>query len=46
MFEPYSREIFESSRKWIAEKNIFEGGNLGDLSYEEAVVGNDLRVSM
>ena len=46
VFEPYSREIFESSRKWIAEKNIFEGGNLGDLSYEEAVVGNDLRVSM
>ena len=46
VFEPYSREIFESSRKWIAERNIFEGGNLGDLSYEEAVVGNDLRVSM
>ena len=46
VFEPYSREIFESSRKWIADRNIFEGSDLGDLSYDEAVVRNDMRVSM
>ena len=45
-FEPYSREIFENSRKWIADRNIFEGGNLGNLSYDEAVVRNDMRVSV
>ena len=37
VFEPYSREFFDASREWIAERNIFEDG-LGDRSYEEAVV--------
>ncbi len=37
VFEPYSREIFEESREWIAERGIFEDG-LGDLPYEQAVV--------
>ena len=37
VFEPYSREIFDESREWIAERNIFEDG-LGDLPYEQAVV--------
>ena len=46
VFEPYSWEIFENSRKWIADRNIFEGGNLGNLSYDEAVVRNDMRVSV
>lgn len=38
VFEPYSREIFDESRAWIAEHNIFEGG-LGDLSYDQSIVG-------
>lgn len=38
VFEPYSREIFESSQQWIAERNIFEDGNLGDRGYADAVV--------
>jgi len=38
VFEPYSREIFESSQQWIAERNIFESGDLGDRTYENAVV--------
>ena len=38
VFEPYSREIFETSQQWIAERDIFEGGDLGDRSYENAVV--------
>ena len=37
VFEPYSRDMFESSRQWIAEREIFEEG-IGSLSYEEAVV--------
>lgn len=37
VFEPYSRQIFDESREWIAERNIFEDG-LGDLPYERAVV--------
>lgn len=37
VFEPYSRDMFESSREWIAEREIFEEG-IGSLSYEEAVV--------
>jgi len=38
VFEPYSREIFESSRQWIAERNIFEDGDLGARDYADAVV--------
>ena len=37
VFEPYSRQIFDESREWIAERDIFEDG-LGDLPYEQAVV--------
>ena len=37
VFEPYSRDMFESSREWIAEREIFEEG-IGSLSYEEAVI--------
>ncbi|MCO4840413.1 MAG: hypothetical protein KC447_09990 [Rhodobacteraceae bacterium] len=37
VFEPYSREIFDESRKWIAERNIFEDG-LGDQTYEQSIV--------
>ena len=37
VFEPYSRDMFDSSRQWIAEREIFEEG-IGSLSYEEAVV--------
>jgi hypothetical protein len=37
VFEPYSRQIFDESREWIAERDIFQDG-LGDLPYEQAVV--------
>ena len=37
VFEPYSREIFDQSREWIAERNIFEDG-LGDLPYDQAII--------
>ena len=38
VFEPYSREIFEDSRAWIAEHGIFDGGDLGAKAYDNAVV--------
>ena len=41
VFEPYSREIFDQSREWIAERDIFEDG-LGDLPYDQAVVAPSL----
>lgn len=37
VFEPYSREIFDESREWIAERGIFDDG-LGDLPYDQAIV--------
>jgi hypothetical protein len=38
VFEPYSREIFEDSRTWIAEHGIIEGNDLGAKAYDNAVV--------
>lgn len=37
VFEPYSREIFEASQSWIAEREIFDG-SLGHLAYDQAIV--------
>lgn len=38
VFEPYSREIFDQSRTWVAERDIFEN-SIGHLEYDQAVVG-------
>lgn len=38
VFEPYSREMFDDSRTWVAERDIFEDG-IGNLSYDQAVIG-------
>ena len=38
VFETYSRETFESSQEWIAERDIFKSGDLGDRTYDNAVV--------
>ena len=38
VFETYSREIFDESRAWVAERDIFEDG-VGYLDYDQAVVG-------
>ena len=37
VFETYSREIFDQSRAWVAERDIFEGG-VGHLDYDQSVV--------
>ncbi|HTW37767.1 MAG TPA: hypothetical protein VMD49_04285 [Steroidobacteraceae bacterium] len=38
VFEPYTREAFDSSREWIAAREIFANGDLGSRQYEQAVV--------
>ena len=38
VFEPYTREAFEESFKWIAEREIFPEGGMGAGSYERSVV--------
>ena len=38
VFEPYTRETFEMAQQWIADHNIFDGGDLGSLQYKDAVV--------
>ncbi len=36
VFEPYSREMYDTSREWILKQNIFPDGDIGDRPYEEA----------
>jgi len=38
VFEPYTREVFEESFKWIAEREIFDPAKMGSGRYEEACV--------
>ena len=38
VFEPYTRETFETSREWINEHHIFPEGKLGEIAYEAATV--------
>jgi hypothetical protein len=38
VFEPYSKDAFDSAREWIASHGIFPDGNLGAGGYETATV--------
>jgi ABC-type nitrate/sulfonate/bicarbonate transport system substrate-binding protein len=38
VFEPYTKDVFDETFKWIADHGIFEG-TLGQGRYEDAVVG-------
>jgi len=38
VFEPYTKEVFEDSFKWIRERGIFEDGAMGKGKYEDACV--------
>jgi NitT/TauT family transport system substrate-binding protein len=38
VFEPYTREAFETTHRWLREVNIFDEGQLGTAAYEEAVL--------
>ena len=38
VFEPYTKEVFEHSFKWIRERDIFDPGTMGEGRYEDACV--------
>ncbi len=43
VFEPYTREQYEESFKWIAEREIFPAGTMGPGKYEEAIFASPAR---
>jgi len=38
VFEPYTKEVFEDSFRWIAERGIFPEGQMGSGQYESSVI--------
>ncbi|MEO6387260.1 MAG: hypothetical protein ABIT16_04545 [Croceibacterium sp.] len=38
VFEPYSRDAFEDSQAWIAERDIFPDGDLGSRGYADSIL--------
>lgn len=38
VFEPYSKDVFEQSFEWIAQRNIFPEGGMGTRNYEDSVL--------
>jgi hypothetical protein len=38
VFEPYTKEVFEESFRWIAEHAIFPEGHMGSGNYEQSTV--------
>ena len=40
VFEPYTRETFEDSFKWVQERKIFDPAQMGAGRYEDAVVSS------
>ena len=38
VFEPYTKDAFEQAFNWIAEREIFAGGEMGAGRYEDAVL--------
>jgi len=37
VFETYSKQIFEATREWVRDRDIFPDGNLGTESYDQAI---------
>ena len=37
VFEPYTREVFEESFRWIAERGIFPEGGMGTGDYARSI---------
>jgi hypothetical protein len=40
VFEPYTREVFEESREWVAAHGIFSNGDLGSGDYDQATISS------
>jgi hypothetical protein len=39
VFEPYTKEVFDRTVQWIAERGIFAEGGMGSCEYEQSVAG-------
>jgi hypothetical protein len=39
VFEPYTREVFDETVRWISARGIFEEKGIGTADYEKAVCG-------
>ena len=37
VFEPYSKEIFENTFRWVEEREIFQNASMGHGVYEDAI---------
>ena len=37
VFEPYTKEVFEETFRWVAERGIFGDGAMGSCQYEQAI---------
>ncbi len=42
VFEPYSREVFDESREWVAARDIFPDGDLGSGDYSQVTLGANI----
>lgn len=38
VFEPYTREVFEQTHRWMVDLQIFPEGQTGDRDYAKAVM--------
>jgi hypothetical protein len=39
VFEPYTKEIFDETVRWVAEHEIFADGVMGACQYEQSIAG-------
>ena len=37
VFEPYTKEVFDQTVRWIAERGIFTDGGMGSCQYEQSI---------
>jgi hypothetical protein len=37
VFEPYTKDVFDQTVRWIAEHGIFAAGAMGSCDYEQSV---------
>ena len=40
VFEPYTKEVFDETFKWIADRGIFADTGMGTQDYESSIVTN------
>ncbi|NNC42901.1 MAG: hypothetical protein HKO03_06660, partial [Acidimicrobiia bacterium] len=41
VFEPYTEEMYNSTHKWVEERDIFDADKVGHGTYRQAVVRID-----